>query len=230
MANWDEDSGYYCLLIAILCNLDVYESILMYKYGPDYPLCQKILKKKVRIENTDKMTDDEVGEMMYRLRKAGYTLEEISNAFLIQKAEENPAFSMQVLQKHKTIQKCMNYIMEQAYSIAQKEHEKRVNGKQPVTGREQNVALGISEIQVYQWAEDYYALDDAKQEADKKEKEHKKRISKQKKSVQQNGKKKTSVKTSPTIPAKNLAPAPAKKKKEENIQLSMFDMMQLDNE
>lgn len=26
MANWDEDSGYYCLLIAILCNLDVYES------------------------------------------------------------------------------------------------------------------------------------------------------------------------------------------------------------
>ena len=48
MANWDEDSGYYCLLIAILCNLDVYESILMYKYGPDYPLCQKILKKKVR--------------------------------------------------------------------------------------------------------------------------------------------------------------------------------------
>ena len=81
MANWDEDSGYYCLLIAILCNLDVYESILMYKYGPDYPLCQKILKKKVRIENTDKMTDNEVGAMMYRLRKAGYTLEEISNAF-----------------------------------------------------------------------------------------------------------------------------------------------------
>ena len=26
MANWDEDSGYYCLLIAILCNLDVYTS------------------------------------------------------------------------------------------------------------------------------------------------------------------------------------------------------------
>ncbi len=81
MANWDEDSGYYCLLIAILCNLDVYESILMYKYGPDHPLCQKILKKKVRIENIDNMTGNEVGEMMYRLRKAGYTLEEISNAF-----------------------------------------------------------------------------------------------------------------------------------------------------
>ena len=81
---------------------------------------------------------------------------------------------MQVLQKHKTIQKCMNYIMEQAYSIAQKEHEKRVNGKQPVTGRQQNVALGISEIQVYQWAEDYYALDDAKQEQIKKKKNRRK--------------------------------------------------------
>lgn len=27
------------------------------------------------------MDSDEVGEMMYQLRKAGYTLEEISNAF-----------------------------------------------------------------------------------------------------------------------------------------------------
>ncbi len=171
---------------------------------------------------------EKLREEMWLLKDQMFT--DIVSRYLIQKAEENPAFSMQVLQKHKTIQKCMNYIMEQAYSIAQKEHEKRVNGKQPVTGREQNVALGISEIQVYQWAEDYYALDDAKQEADKKEKEQKKRISKQKKSVQQNGKKKTSVKTSPTIPAKNSAPAPAKKKKEENIQLSMFDMMQLDNE
>lgn len=52
--------------------------------------------------------------------------------------------------------KCMNYIMEQAYEIAKKEHEKKTSGKQPATGRNQNVALGISELQVYQWAEDYY--------------------------------------------------------------------------
>lgn len=112
---------------------------------------------------------EKLREEMWLLKDQMFT--DIVSRYLIQKAEENPAFSMQVLQKHKTIQKCMNYIMEQAYSIAQKEHEKRVNGKQPVTGRQQNVALGISEIQVYQWAEDYYALDDAKQEADKKEKE-----------------------------------------------------------
>lgn len=46
--------------------------------------------------------------------------------------------------------------------LLKKEHEKKTSGKQPATGRNQNVALGISELQVYQWAEDYYALDDAK--------------------------------------------------------------------
>ncbi len=111
---------------------------------------------------------EKLREEMWLLKDQMFT--DIVSRYLIQKAEENPAFSMQVLQKHKTIQKCMNYIMEQAYSIAQKEHEKRVNGKQPVTGREQNVALGISEIQVYQWAEDYYALDDAKRSLRKEQK------------------------------------------------------------
>lgn len=43
MADWDEDSGYYCLLIAILCDVDVAESKLIYKYGIGHPLCRKIL-------------------------------------------------------------------------------------------------------------------------------------------------------------------------------------------
>lgn len=81
MGKWDEDSGYYCLLIAIFCGLGVYESILMYKHGPNHPLCQKILKKKVKVEGIEDLSGDEVGEMMYRLRKAGYTWDEISNAF-----------------------------------------------------------------------------------------------------------------------------------------------------
>lgn len=80
MGKWDENSGYYCLLIAIFCGLDVYESVLMYKYGPNHPLCQKILRKKIKTEYREDMDSDEVGEMMYQLRKAGYTLEEISNA------------------------------------------------------------------------------------------------------------------------------------------------------
>ena len=54
---------------------------------------------------------------------------DIVSKYLIRKAEDNPVFGMQVLQKHKTIQKCMNYIMEQAYEIAKKEHEKKTSGK-----------------------------------------------------------------------------------------------------
>lgn len=81
MSNWDEDSGYYCLLIAILCDVDVTESKLLYKYGPEHPLCRKILKKKLRVEGAEDMGKETMGNVMYRLRKAGYTLEEISNAF-----------------------------------------------------------------------------------------------------------------------------------------------------
>ena len=41
----DEYKGYYCLLIAILCNLNAAEASTMYEYGPDHPLCRKILKE-----------------------------------------------------------------------------------------------------------------------------------------------------------------------------------------
>ena len=141
--------------------------------------------------------------------------------------EDNPVFGMQVLQKHKTIQKCMNYIMEQAYEIAKKEHEKKTSGKQPATGRNQNVALGISELQVYQWAEDYYALDDAKKEAEERAKEQKKRVSKQKKSIQRKTQSSSSEKPISAVPTKNTVPP--KKKQPENIQLSLFDMTNSDS-
>ena len=56
----DENEGYYCLLIAILCNLDVAEAQKMYKYGPDHPLCKKLLKKEIestRIGKAGQKTD-----------------------------------------------------------------------------------------------------------------------------------------------------------------------------
>lgn len=42
----DEYKGYYCLLIAILCNLNAAEASTMYEYGPDHPLCRKPEKRK----------------------------------------------------------------------------------------------------------------------------------------------------------------------------------------
>ena len=53
----DEYKGYYCLLIAILCDLNAAEASTMYEYGPDHPLCWKILKKKVRKPSIKKLKE-----------------------------------------------------------------------------------------------------------------------------------------------------------------------------
>ncbi len=42
----DEYKGYYCLLIAILCDLNAAEASTMYEYGPDHPLCRKNPEKE----------------------------------------------------------------------------------------------------------------------------------------------------------------------------------------
>ena len=77
----EDDMGYYCLLIAILCDLNVEESKKMYKYGPNHPLCKKIMGKKVRIEVTQKMDKKQMGKYMKELREAGYSYEAIAEAF-----------------------------------------------------------------------------------------------------------------------------------------------------
>lgn len=79
MSDWDKDSGYYCLLIAIFCDVDVTEAKLIYKYGPLHPISKRILGKKLK--RAEDMKKETMGNTMYRLRKAGYTLEEIANAF-----------------------------------------------------------------------------------------------------------------------------------------------------
>lgn len=97
MNTWDEYSGYYCLLIAIFCNVDATEAWIMYEYGPSHPVCRKILNKKVTISNVDKMTKNEIARQMRELRQLGHTFDEIANAFAccpstvkkrIRKAEE----------------------------------------------------------------------------------------------------------------------------------------------
>ena len=64
--------------------------------------------------------------------------------------------------------------------MAEKEREKKFGKKQNPKGRtgNQNQAfgLGIAETKVYQWAEEYYALEDEVKEAKEQAKERKKRI------------------------------------------------------
>lgn len=79
---WDIDSGYYCLTIAILRDLDVAEAKQLYKYGPGHPVCKKFLerkeKKDLTLETLKKM---DTAKQMTQMRKCGYTYDEISDAF-----------------------------------------------------------------------------------------------------------------------------------------------------
>ncbi len=121
---------------------------------------------------------EKLREEMWHLK--GQLFTDLVAQYLIQRAKEDILFGFRVLKKQKSLQKCMDYIMKQAYQMAEKEREKKFGKKQDPKGRtgNQNQAfgLGIAETKVYQWAEEYYALEDEVKEAKEQAKERKKRL------------------------------------------------------
>lgn len=77
----DEYAGYCCLAIAILCNLNADEARKMYQYGPEHPLCQKMLKRKVRMAGLENLDRQRSGEVMKELLSQGYSVDAVSEAF-----------------------------------------------------------------------------------------------------------------------------------------------------
>lgn len=77
----EEIEGYYCLLIAILGNFDASEARFLYEYGPDHPVCQKILKKRPPPVNFTKMSKDEMNQCMCLLIEEGYSKRSIADLF-----------------------------------------------------------------------------------------------------------------------------------------------------
>lgn len=61
-----------------------------------------------------------------------------------------PEFQESVLQAHKTLQRCIEYVMEQAYGLLD-ENQKEAR---------RNTAVAVVSDQVFQWAKNYYTLDD----------------------------------------------------------------------
>lgn len=121
---------------------------------------------------------EKLREEMWHLKDQLFT--DLVAQYLIGRAKEDILFGFRVLKKQKTLQKCMDYIMKQAYQMAEKEREKKIGKKQDQKSRtgNQNQAfgLGIAETKVYQWAEEYYALEDEVKEAKEQAKERKKRL------------------------------------------------------
>lgn len=134
---------------------------------------------------------------------------------LLKRCEEDPGMAEDIVQDHKTWLKCFAYIRGEA--------RKRADG---------NCAVVRDDL-VYEWAEDYFRLDDKALE-EKKEKERKEQEEKRKaeaakrKSESGKQKKKTDTKKDnrekkPSEPEKKIEKAP--KSKEPEGQMSLFDLL-----
>lgn len=77
----EEYEGYCCLAIAILCNVNASEAQKIYHYGPDHPLCKKIMGKKVSQRGLEKLSRRESCIAMKKLLSQGYTVDAVADAF-----------------------------------------------------------------------------------------------------------------------------------------------------
>ncbi|WP_289292394.1 Cas9 inhibitor AcrIIA9 family protein [Sporofaciens musculi] len=73
----------------------------------------------------------------------------VIGSYLLQCCSE-PGFQESVLQEHKTLQRCLEYVMEQAYGLLD-ENQKKAR---------RNTAVAVVSDQVFEWVKNYYTLDD----------------------------------------------------------------------
>ncbi len=135
--------------------------------------------------------------------------------YLLKRCEEDEGVAEDVAQEHKTWDKCLDYIYEQA--------------RKQATGNRAAVRDDV----VYEWAEDYYHKDDKAEEAEKAKKEAEAKA-KREKAAAKSKPAKTATKPSTDrnkakVPAKEEKlkeqPKPKKSAKDMEGQLDMFSMM-----
>lgn len=136
--------------------------------------------------------------------------------YLLKRCEEDNGLAQDVLQKHKTWDKCFDYIFEQAR-------------KQSKNAR----STAVRDEVVYEWAEDYYHKDD-KAEEEKKAREDAERKKKAAERKKKASKKKplASQETSTCAKKEEAADKPSgpklkKKSKDIDGQLDLFSMMEM---
>lgn len=178
---------------------------------------------EIKIEDRDYSTPEEKLRMEMLALKDQYFADIIAG-YVIKRCRES-GFGKNILFKHKSLQKCLDYVVEKAYQTALEQAKK--NGQEGIS---QNTGLAIEQTQVFQWAEEYYTRDDQAEEA-KKEAERKKKI--QEEWEKEGQQKKTSIKR----PNKTAAGTENRKaeddternskaeKKPSDGQMSMFDLL-----
>ena len=140
--------------------------------------------------------------------------------YLLNRCGEDNGLAQDVMQEHKTWEKCLQYIFDQARKQAKGNH------------------AAVRDDVVYEWAEDYYHKDDKAEEAEKAKKEAEEKAKRKKTTVKKTTDKNKPAKTAAKPSAdKNKAKAPIKEEKpKENPkpkksgkdmegQLDMFSML-----
>lgn len=136
--------------------------------------------------------------------------------YLLERCREDEGLAEDVVQEHKTWQKCFDYIYSQA--------RKQTKG---------NCAVVRDDV-VYEWAEDYYHKDDKAEEEKKAKKAAEDKAKREKseaerKTVKAKGNtdkaEKVSAPSKPEVP--KVPPKPKKNRKEIDGQLDMFAMMSM---
>lgn len=155
---------------------------------------------------------------------------DIIGRYIIKKCIDDD-FGKNVLLKHKSLQKCLDHIMEKAFHIA--EDQAKQNGQEHI---QQNAALAFPETQVFHWAEEYYLLDDLDSEQ-KKEEEKNKKIQEEWANAERlkvtgtskSGSKKTTSKKRKAAVSDNTANSKVEEKRENDKpaveQMNMFDLL-----
>lgn len=156
------------------------------------PLDPDAIKQKAKEKLEKEMADD----------KEDKNFAELVIGYLLERCEDDLGLAQDVVQEHKTWEKCLDYI----YKLAKKQ----------ATGMRAVIRNDV----VYEWAEDYYHKDD-KAEEEKKAKEAAERKKKQEERM-----KKAKSKPDKSEPQKpKEEPKPKKNSKEVEGQMDMFSMM-----
>ena len=110
----------------------------------------KVLLTRQSASATEKLTEE-----MLLLQDPGYAT--VIGTYLLDLARKDPVMKEVILQPHKTLRRCIEYVHEKAYETALKKAKKE--GK---AGVGQNTGIAIGSTEVFAWVIDYYLLDDRK--------------------------------------------------------------------
>lgn len=135
--------------------------------------------------------------------------------YLLKRCEEDNGLAQDVMQEHKTWEKCFKYIFDQA--------RKQAKGN----------SAAVRDDVVYEWAEDYYHKDDkaeeekkAKEEAERKKREaERKKKAADQKAADKKDPKKTAAKEDKAEEKPVEPPKPKKNSKDMDGQMDLFSMM-----